>query len=198
MRNAAIAGALVAVAAATAFPADAGNIELPGNGTWTSFAIDSFLAPAASPLRWVDEAGALANYTFHVGAGQTATLTVVDGGFAGDTFAVSSGSGLPGASSSVPIGSYEASTDIGLDFEAALADSSFSRGVFLFGQGDYSITGLLVQSVTFAGERLDSTVGGLRLSVTAPVPEPESIGLLLAGLVAMGAWMRRRNRALGR
>lgn len=38
------------------------------------------------------------------------------------------------------------------------------------------------------------TAGQLQVSYTAPVPEPASAGLLLAGLLAVGAWRARGRR----
>lgn len=186
----------LAFAAAVA-PAHADSIALAADNTWSTFAVDSFLAPAAAPLAWLDDSGARRFFTFRVDAGRTALLTVIDGGFAGDTFTVTSNGAFLGNTSSVPGGSFESSLDIGTDFTAALGNSIFSRGVFSFGAGDYTIGGSLLQSVTFAGVALDATSGAVRLAlVAAPVPEPETIGLLLAGFALTGAWMRRRG--LGR
>ena len=185
---------LAVALAATAAPARADSLALPGNNTWSTFAVDSFLAPAATPLAWLDDSGARRVFTFHVDAGRTALLTVIDGGFAGDTFRVSSNGIVLGNTSSVPPGSFESSLDIGVDFTAALANASFSRGVFAFAAGDYTIGGSLLQSVTFAGSPLNATSGAIRLAqIAAPVPEPETIGLMLAGFALTVAWMRRRG-----
>lgn len=186
--------AMLTLALAAALPAHADSVALPAGDTWSTFAVDSFLAPSAAPLAWLDDSGARRFFTFHVDAGRTALLTVVDGGFAGDTFSVTSNGSVIGATSSVPLGSFESSLDIGTDFTAALGNSLFSRGVFSFGAGDYRIGGSLLQSVTLAGEALNATSGAVRLAlITAPVPEPETIALLLAGFALTGAWMRRRG-----
>ena len=181
----ALLGCLVIGTAAHAVPT-----PLAGDGTWRAFSVDSFLAPLATPLAWIDDDGALISFTFTVGAGQTGTLTVVDAGFAGDTFRVFNQGNLLGLTSSVPIGTVEAPNDVGLDYAAALADASFSRGIYTLLPGSYDITGMLLQSVTFGGLPLEATAGGIRLSV---VPEPETI-LLLVGGAALAFLQRRRRR----
>ena len=194
MTRSAITATLALTLAAAVAPAQADSVALPGDNTWFTFAVDSFLAPAAAPLAWIDDSGARRLFTFRVDTGRTALLTVIDGGFAGDTFTVTSNGSVLGATSSVPLGSFESSLDIGVDFTAALANASFSRRVFSFGAGDYAIGGSLLQSVTFAGVALNATSGAVRLAlIAAPVPEPETIALLLAGFVLTGAWMRRRG-----
>jgi hypothetical protein len=47
--------------------------------------------------------------------------------------------------------------------------------------------------VAIDGFALNATVGGLRLAVS-PVPEPATGASLLAGLVLLGAVLRRRAR----
>ena len=77
------------------------------------------------------------------------------------------------------------------DYDAALANPAYSNGVFILGAGTYSISGALLQSVD--GD-LDSTIGGVRLSVSA-IPEPTSGALMIAGLAAVAALARRRKSA---
>ena len=186
--------AAVAVAAALlAAPARATDIALASDCAWHPFSVDSLLAPPASSLAWIDDGGSSLAFTFVLGAGTHATLTVVDAGFAGDVFAVTNFAGALGPTSAVPIGTFPTAHDVGTDFDAALADASFSRGVFSLDPGAYRISGRLTQSVLLDGVALESTVGAVRLAIAAPVPEPESFALLLAGLGVVGLITRRRS-----
>jgi hypothetical protein len=114
-------------------------------------------------------------------------LTVVDAGFSGDRFQIFDNGvslGLTGAA----VNSYPNS--IGLDFDAALSNSNFSRGIFSLGAGNHSITGLLsVSALDDSSAPLNATVGGLNIT---PVPEPETYALMLAGLALVAA--RRRAK----
>ena len=189
--------ALVACAA-IAGPAPAASIAITGNNAWHAFAVDSLLAPIAQPRSWIDDSGELLAFTFSIGAGSSGTLTVVDAGFAGDVFAVRNFATLLGSTSAVPVGTFGASNNIGTDFDAALADPTFSRGTFLLGPGDYSIAGTLTQSVLLDGIALDATAGAVRLAIAAPIPEPSSLALMLAGLATAGAVARRRLQGAAR
>jgi len=71
--------------------------------------------------------------------------------------------------------------------------SPLGRATFTLGPGSYRTSGLPTQSVTLAGDPLDATVGGIRLTTVSAIPEPSSIVLLLAGLGASGAYIRRRR-----
>lgn len=186
--------ACAAAAALASTPALADDIALTGDGTWVPFTVDSFLAPLASPLAWITDAGDPLTFTFSIGAGLTGTFTVVDAAFAGDTFTLTSNGSFLANTSSVPVGSYDTALDVGLDYAAALADTSFSRGVYAFGAGTYRIGGSLLQSVLFGNDRLDATAGGVNL-VVAAVPEPETWALMLAGIGVLGTIARRRNRS---
>jgi len=80
-----------------------------------------------------------------------------------------------------------------LDYDAALADANFSRGVYGFGPGAYTLTGALFSSALDGdGLPLNATVGALKLEI-APVPEVSTLGLLLAGLGVVGGLYRRRQ-----
>ena len=185
---------LTLAAAGAAAPALATDLPLPGNGQWSSFAVDSFLSEAGVGTGWIDDAGAPLTFSFAIGAGMRGTLTVVDAAFAGDSFSVTNFGVLLGLTSSVPVGSFESAVAVGTDFNAALADTRFSRGVFSLGSGSYRIGGALAQSVTLGGAPLNATVGGLRLDVAvAPVPEPSSLAMLFAGFGVTGLLIRRRR-----
>ena len=185
----------MALAAATLSSARAADVALPADNIWRPFSVDSLLSLPAAPLGWIDDAGMPLAFTFAIAAGQSATLTIVDAAIAGDTFSITDFGSAFATTSSVPAGSFEASTDVGLDYDAALADPSFSRGVFTLAPGSYRIGGSLLQSVTLGGMPLEATAGALRLGLApvAAIPEPETAAMLLAGLLVIGNLVRRRG-----
>lgn len=186
----------LALSAAAASPAFAGAIAITGDGSWHPFTVDALLAPVSAPLGWIDDSGSPIDFAFVVGAGLTGTLTVVDAALSGDTYRVTNFGAVFADTSGVPMATFESARDVGLDYAAALADGSFSRGIYSLLPGSYRIGGSLLQSVTLDGVRLDSTAGAVRLSVSSvsPVPEPETYALLLAGLLTVGSLARRRSR----
>ena len=148
-------------------------------------------------LEWIDfnnsnapGFGSLLSFTFTIDASFTGKLTVVDGAFAGDSFKVTNLGALLGNTSPVPVTDYATAADTGYDFDAAFANASFSRGVFVLGAGSYRIGGLLDQSVTSGGAALNATVGALHLTVSA-VPEPSTYALMLAGIGMLVTFIRR-------
>jgi hypothetical protein len=188
---------LAAVLAASFLVAQATTVNLAADGQWNAFAVDSFSSQTGG-LEWIDGDysndagfGTPLSYTFTIAEGQVGTLSVADAGFAGDTFSVYNNGQLLGATSSVPVTEYGSAANVGLDFDAALQNNAFSKGVFTLGAGTYSVTGVLAQSMLSSGSRVDATVGGIKL-VTAPVPEPSSAALLLAALGVTGLVFRRR------
>ena len=187
----ALAASLAAFSLATAFalPAHAGNVPLAADNQWALFSVDSALAPS---LSWIDDSGSPLSFDFDIAEGFVGTLSVVDGVFGGDTFTVTNFGNLLGNTSSVPLADIGSAVDHGYDFNAALADSSFSRAVFTLGAGSYRIGGFLDQSLLFDEQRLDATAGAVRLSV-APIPEPSTYAILLAGLAVVGLLARRRS-----
>jgi hypothetical protein len=188
MRKTALAA--IASIAALISPAQATIVDLPANGQWSSFTVDSFVGPSFGNS-WIDYAdGSNLLFNFTIAAGQVGTLTLVDGGFAGDTYALTNFGSLIGSTSSVAQG--DTSGNIAVDFDSALADVSFSRGVFTFAAGTYSIGGHMLQSVLDGGSPLYSSEGALKLTV-APVPEPATYALMLSGLLATTLVARRRN-----
>lgn len=184
--------AALAVAAAAATPALATTVALPADGSWNEFTVDASVPPGHGN-GWIDYAdGSPLSFQFTIAAGHTGTLTVVDAGFAGDTFTITNGDATLGQTSAVPVGNVEGNVEF--DFDAALGNAAYSHGVFTLGAGTYDISGTLLQSVydDLAGMDLDSTNGALRLTVSS-VPEPSGIALSLAGLAAVALLARRRR-----
>ena len=177
-----------AVAAALAAPAaHATTVALPANDTWTDLAVDAFIAQDFGN-GWIDTSdGSALDFTFTVAPGMHGVLTVVDAGFAGDTFTLTNFGNAFGTTSAVPAGSPLGATVN--DDDAALGNAAYSRGVFTLGPGSYRISGSLLQSV-FGDE--GATSGGIRLSVSA-VPEPTDAALMFAGAAALALLARRRK-----
>jgi len=174
-------------AALTAPAAHATTVALAGDGTWSDFDVDAFLAQD-SGNGWIDaNDGSALDFTFTVAPGTHGVLTVVDTGLPGDTFTLTNFGTALGSTSVVPAGSPVGPTVN--DDDAALSNAAYSRGVFTLGPGSYRIGGALLQSV-FGDE--GATSGGLRLSVTA-VPEPANAALMFAGAAALGLLARRRK-----
>jgi hypothetical protein len=205
----------LALAALSALPgfapaAQATTFNLAADGQWLAFGVDETSGPSDNSLAWIDNDysnapgfGTPARYDFTIGAGQVGRLTVVDADFAGDTFQVFNDGVLLGQTSAVPQGIYGQTADVGYDFDAALANASFSRVVYNLGEGSYRITGQLVQSVQLQSEGLNhnpvftplnATTGGISLSVTA-VPEPSTAALVLAALAVTVFVSRRLSRS---
>ena len=174
-------------------------LPLAADGAWSAFNVNELDALSLG-VEWISndntlspEFGTPLFFDFTIAAGFTGTLTVVDAGFAGDSFVVADHGVVLGGTSAVPLQDALAAPDAGTDFGAALADARFSQGVFALGAGSHRIGGWLSQSVSFDGLPLNATVGAVRLTV-APIPEPHTWALLLAGLGAVG-FMARRSRA---
>jgi hypothetical protein len=187
---------LVAAIAATVSLGAHATITDVSTNNWYEFTVDT-LTSTSGGTEWIDYTnGSALNFNFTINAGYVGSLTVVDTGFAGDTFNVFNGTTLLGNTSTVPVVAYDPLLQGITNADAALADSSFSRGTFVLGAGTYSINGALLQSVLDApgGAPLNATIGDLRLTVAA-VPEPEAFALLLAGLGLVGFVTRRRKLA---
>lgn len=189
------------LAAFFAAPVQAGDVALTSNGQWYEFDVSSDLAQNFG-VGWIDmnDAYAPLTFTFSIGAGSAGLLTVVDAGFAGDTYRINN-NGNPigfGATSAVARVAYDPNATAIADFDVALANPAFSQGAFAVGAGTYRISGLLDQSVTLDGSPLNSTFGGIRLTTTTtpvtPIPEPSTVALMLAGFGFVALFSRRRGR----
>lgn len=183
MRSTLLAATL---ALAAALPALA-DTPLPGNGSWVGFTVDANLPPYA--FGWQDDNGAALSLSVDIAAGQVGTLTVVDAGFSGDRFAVYDGSQLIGATGVAVNG--DTSGPITFSYDAALANSDFSRGSFTLAAGHHVITGLMVESTTDSFGPLNASIGAVKLDVS-PVPEPATAATLLIGLGLLIGAARRR------
>jgi hypothetical protein len=180
---------LVTCAAACLLLQNVGAVTLSADGQWNAFDVDS-LSAGSGGTEWIDIGnGQALHFTFDIGAGLLGDLTVVDGGYAGDSFKVYNGAKLLGGTSaptdSDPFNVYS-------DFDAALANADYSRRSFQLAAGHYDITGLLDRSALIGGVAYDATVGAIRLSVSA-VPEPANAALLLVGLALVGMKLNRRR-----
>jgi len=180
-----IAIGLAFAAAFASQAALAADVALTTNGQWNAFDVTPDVAISGG-LEWIDITdGSALSFSFS----GPAILTVVDAGFAGDRFQVFDNGNLVGQTSAAA-NSYPAS--VGLNFDAALADGGYSRGVFVLGAGNHVITGELSQSaLDDTGSALNATVGAVQI---AAVPEPQTYALVLAGLGLLGMAAQRRDR----
>lgn len=163
-------------------------VSLPTDGSWTEIQMDDGLAPFGSAWVRLNDDGVSytpASYAFTIAAGFQGRLTVVDTAYAGDRFEVSDNGVLLGQTGAA-VADAALSNYAGAD--AALADASFSRGVFTLSAGQHLLTGALLDGGVFG-----ATTGALKLEVSA-VPEPATVLSLLAGLGLIGATLRRRAR----
>ena len=186
MRSTLLAAALVLAAIS---PGQAAT--LPGDGNWAGFAVDEF---ARGNLGWAaEDLSAPLSFEVTIAAGQIGTLTVVDAGFSGDRFKVYDGTLLLGSTGAAVNGDSTSGAPITFDYDAALANGDFSRGSFTLGAGSHVITGVLFASTIDPDfGALNSTIGGVKLTVSA-VPEPATGASLLIGLGLLLGALRRRN-----
>ena len=160
----------VAAAMVTAGSAQAATINLVADSGWTRFAFG--------------DVGTTVNRSFSFSLAANAILTIVDGFFAGEQFAVfDNGTSL--GTTSTPAAS---STNTGMNFDAALADGKHSFGRFNLGPGTYLISMDVLARAPGTGNRL----GAIRLDMAA-VPVPAGGALLLSGFGAAALFRRRRR-----
>lgn len=183
---------LASVLATLSLAAQATSVTLAADAQWQSFGVDSYAALSGG-TEWIDNAdtnapgyGTPLNFNFTIANGFVGQLTVVDASMAGDTFHVFNNGSLLGATSSVSVQQYGSAPDVGYDYDAAMLNSAFSRGVFTLASGHYSISGVQMQSLMMDDgfgnlTPITSGAGAVKLSVSA-VPEPSSTALLLAAL----------------
>ena len=182
-------GAAAVLALGAALPAHATTVSLAPDATWHAFDVSDVLSENQG-LGWFDfnsPTGEALQFTIDVAAGQSVKLTVTDAGFAGDVFEIFDNGLSLGLTSSVPADG--AGVDVGLNFDAALGNASYSRGFFYLGAGSHTITGFLSQS---AVDAINSTVGAISAT---PVPLPASVLLLFSGGGLMSLFARRRKTA---
>lgn len=159
--------------------------SLTADGAWNTFDVDD-LSSASGNLEWIDLDGNALSFDFTLT--ESAYLKVVDAGFAGDRFNVYDNGVLLDQTSAVA-NTYPGS--IGLNFDTAYASDIFSKGLFLLGAGNHSITGLLSQSaLDDSNLPINATVGAVSLTA---VPLPAAAWLYLTGTALMGFVSRRRK-----
>jgi hypothetical protein len=169
----------------SALSGQASAVTLNADGQWNAFDVDSSVSNSGG-LEWIDLNNDALSFDFILS--ESAYLKVVDGGFAGDRFQIFD-NGLLLDQTSVAVNSYP--DGVGLDFDTAFANTHYSRGVFLLGAGNHSITGLLSQSaLDDTNTEINATVGAVSLTA---VPLPAAAWLYMTGAGLMGLVSRRRN-----
>ncbi len=175
-------------------PSFATTLVADATGQWNVFDVDTTIALDGS-TQWIDAAadsaaglsGDGSPLQFLFATSKPQYLTVVDAGLSGDRYWLNLDGATLFTGAAVDNGQYQ-----GLDFAAALADPSFSKGTWLVPAGLHFLTGGLYSSASLEGQPLNATVGAFRLT---DVPLPPSAGLLS---LSIGLWVLalvRRRRA---
>jgi hypothetical protein len=167
-----------------ALSAHAETINITQQNTWYQFDVDEFVD---DQLRWIALDGSLLSFSLSLAA--PAWVTVVDAGFGGDSYSIFDNGNLIGLTSA---GANTYPGSVVLDFDAALANSSYGYATFLLGAGTHVITGALAQSALADGFPLNASVGGIK--VVSEVPLPATGLLMLLGTGALGALGRRGKK----
>ncbi len=165
---------------------------LAADGSWTEFLVNADQAPAYS-LDWLVgfDDSTPAHFTFTIASGFVGSLTVLDTGLSGDRFIVKNNGLSLGEETSVGVdGDPLLEGSSVTDFDLALANPAFSRGVYTLQAGSYDISGYLSRSLQLDGSPMNVTTGGVQLTVSA-VPEPTTLATLLAGLALLT--LRRKS-----
>jgi hypothetical protein len=172
---AAIAGSLFATAASAdpinvnqwyAFGFDGVNTSVYGNCDCTAGVNPATTTAPAGPWTFTSSA--------------PVTLTVVDAFSSGDQFDLFDFATNLGATSTPILGDTSCANDIG----CALGDSNYSKGVYVLGAGNHSISATVAQTIG----------AGAGYFEVASVPEPATLAILGAGLAGFGAMRRRKAR----
>ena len=142
---------------------------LPNDGSWTPFddSTTSLLLDLPRP----------------------AEIRIVDAGTPGDRFLLTVLLGASGPTFlQVPSSEVDPdpSLDIGLDYDAAFSNTAFSAAVFELGVGVWELQ--LGTLATVPGEGY-----GAIAVLPAPIPEPATTAMLVVGVIATGACVRRRG-----
>ena len=173
-----------------AFQGLAQSAVLAADGRWAGFVVDDVTAQS-SGVEWIDDQGAALHFGFSIAPGLQGTLTVVDAGFSGDRYLVKDGAAVLGSTGTAVDG--DAFGAITFSYDDALANANFSRAVFSLSAGAHDISGVLSQFLSVNGAPLNTSIGGLRLTVS-PVPEPATLASLLAGLSLLSLALRRHGK----
>jgi hypothetical protein len=148
-------------------PVGASGITITPDNAWHEFDVDS-LSARSGTLEWIALDGAA--LTFEFTTVTPVKVTVVHGGFGGHRFRVSD-NGQPLDETQAGADTYPESK--GLNFDAALADARWSRGVYTLAAGSHSLAGVLSRSATDnTGAPLNATVGALRVEAVAAAAVP--------------------------
>ncbi len=179
------------------FSSHAKDVALTAGSGWNAFDTDrEAVRDAGSNDAWADIDNASFErlyFTFTVVTGSSATLSVVDGAFAGNTFSVLNGLALLGNTSAVT--ALDQNTAPFSSFDQAFADPTYSRGVFSLGAGSYRITGNLTQAGLDGTTPVWATSGAVRVDTVSAVPEPSTYAMLLSGMGMMAYISRRQRRS---
>lgn len=184
--------ATLALAALSSAHAD--TQALSTDGSWAEFAVDKDSLGNLGWMYWKpqpqgSDLPTALSFSVDIPAGYVGTLTVVDRVVSGDTFSVTDNGAALGTTGAVSAtaGAFAFSAD------DALANPAFSRGVFTLSAGSHTLSGSLLQSAIDPDVgALNSTLGGVNVTITA-VPEPATAATLLIGLGLLVGAARRRN-----
>ena len=123
------------------------------------------------------------NEFFEFDLDSPAELLVTDAYLSGDRFEVlinEMSRGLTSAPTSIE-------ADAGNMFDFAYADPRWSSGHYFLKPGSYTVSGFVIESPYQGGP------AAIQLRSVSSVPEPASWAMMLLGLVAVGAFVRRRR-----